>query len=380
MAVRAHEYGHLALAGSDVMPKSPEPVLKADPELDVGWVDAVGNAIVNERMLRKGVKEIKGLPPFDSVAKIAEDNGVTPDEVKAEIEPHVWAQDLFGAWAFYDGEGLKNCPAVFSSAYYNALETLQNGQLALLQQIFDQFRESNRKKKVWRPTEIAKIARDLQNIFGPDSEPVKSMPIPQRYDTDGTRGEWGDMTLVKLKLPHRIKSAFRAMKPHAGFVGAFRYPHRADLRISDGRAFGRKRKVKGGTILIDHSGSMHLDYNDVRQIIEDAPAATIAAYAADREAQDSNKGKLVILAQGGKVSDYQQVYDHVGGRNLVDGPALDWLAKMPQPRLWVSDGFVNGRDGSQGANLVAEATAKVRRGRIARIPTVSEAVEYVKRF
>jgi len=64
---------------------------------------------------------------------------------------------------------------------------------------------------------------------------------------------------------------------------------------------------------------------------------------------------------------------------LVDGPALEWLAKQNGPRIWISDGSVTGIGDSQAANLFMEAGAILRKGNIRRFGSVDDFVEYAAR-
>ena len=90
--------------------------------------------------------------------------------------------------------------------------------------------------------------------------------------------------------------------------------------------------VKGGTILIDASGSMMFNGQDILEIMELLPAVTIAMYNGHYD-----KGQLRVIARNGKRVSEEYLNTHSGGGNVVDGPALEWLATMPARRIWVSD-------------------------------------------
>jgi hypothetical protein len=63
----------------------------------------------------------------------------------------------------------------------------------------------------------------------------------------------------------------------------------------------------------------------------------IAAYGGGHDS-----GVLRVLARDGRRVDDAGLASIGGGRNVVDGPALEWLARQPAPRFWVSDGQVTG--------------------------------------
>ena len=45
----------------------------------------------------------------------------------------------------------------------------------------------------------------------------------------------------------------------------------------------------------------------------------------------------------------------LGRGNIVDGPALRWLAQQPEPRIWISDGQVTGTHDRPSTDLVVDA-------------------------
>lgn len=149
----------------------------------------------------------------------------------------------------------------------------------------------------------------------------------------------------------------------------------------DNRVFARKRKDKGGTVLIDASGSMDFTTENLAAVIAAAPGAVIAAYAGQYDA-----GRLVIVAANGKMATPEAIQacltlpgcDHPMYGNVVDGPALRWLAKQAGPRVWVSDGIVTGRSDAAGVNLIQEVNTICRQADIERILNWREVVEALR--
>lgn len=156
---------------------------------------------------------------------------------------------------------------------------------------------------------------------------------PEPQDSDHTP-VWGKMKTriarMPLTLPKKLVSKMKYKGTDEGAVP--RYIHRLPV---DGKIFGRKKKTPGGSVLIDDSGSMGFETEDLSEIIHAAPAVNIAAYSG----YNSSTGELVILAKGGKYADPTDDFSArpKGSNNLIDLPALEWLATMPKPRIWVSD-------------------------------------------
>jgi hypothetical protein len=133
--------------------------------------------------------------------------------------------------------------------------------------------------------------------------------------------------------------------------------------FTDQKVFGRKRKHKGGTLLVDASGSMSFSQADMENILHGAPATTIAMYSGW-----GSGGELRIIAKGGTCVEAKGMKAY--GGNEVDGPALDWLAKQREPRIWLSDGEVFGSRG----DCKADASAKCRKGNIRRVRWLEQAI------
>jgi len=158
---------------------------------------------------------------------------------------------------------------------------------------------------------------------------------------------WGTLEIARLPLVReqdgRLGRRWRAAMEGAGV----RYLHRFSI---DRAIFAARRRIRGGSILIDTSGSMHLSPSDVGALVRAASSATVAAYSGT-----GDRGFLWILAAGGKVADVEAWASKRCGGNIVDGPALRWLALQAKPRIWVSDGCVTGVGDSSAPNLVLES-------------------------
>ena len=113
---------------------------------------------------------------------------------------------------------------------------------------------------------------------------------------------------------------------------------------------------------------MSLAPHEVDEILSRWPAVTIATYAGD-----DYSGVLRIVAKNGRRAGIEYLGCPSAGNNMVDGPALDWLAKQKGPRIWISDGEVTGI-GGMTPNLLLDAARKVRKGKIKRIADVQDLI------
>ncbi len=146
---------------------------------------------------------------------------------------------------------------------------------------------------------------------------------------------------------------------------------RLDRLLVDGRVFSTKRHLVGGTVLIDGSGSMGWSREEILRCVEAAPAATVAVYSGQ-----ADKGVLRIVAKDGRMVVPELVTSPCGFGNIVDGPALDWLAKQAEPRIWISDAAVTGINEVQHPVLVAEVQRTQLMARITRLEHLAEAAAY----
>lgn len=139
-----------------------------------------------------------------------------------------------------------------------------------------------------------------------------------------------DLPIVLSVPGKRRPDGYRALREGAIVRGASRW-------FSDRRIFRGRTRRGGGTVLIDTSSSMRLTAADVERIMKGAPAATLVAIYSGRHGE----GELRIVARDGRRASAEQLTPF-GPGNLIDLPALEWLAKQPAPRVWLSDGRVTG--------------------------------------
>ena len=118
---------------------------------------------------------------------------------------------------------------------------------------------------------------------------------------------------------------------------------------------------------------MQISEQDITKILELAPCATVAMYSG----RSSQGGQLTIIASNGHRADDNAIgatRRQVGLSNIVDGPALKWLAQQSQPRIWVSDACVSGAGEAFSMLLLTEALATAKDGNITRYGNLERAI------
>jgi hypothetical protein len=286
-----------------------------------GWYQASLDVFVNSYMLCRGSPEVLLLNPCP--------------EVPVSVPRHVAAMPYVRAEALKCGAYLRN--QVRSLLGFSCDEcSLLNNLAALLQ-------DRGRRGACLDVYDLARL-QEMQRIFEPDPGPepdeftrmfAAAAPVPTL--STALESEWGWMTLHTplLSATRSLRSRGRGQRP--GGVRAFRYPHRAWLPVSDGRAFGQRLPTA----------------SDLRRILSHFAGMTVGIYASDPDSLRS--GGSVISAKNGKTLSDPRFQGLFGSGNVVDGPALRWLLRQWPPRFWVSDGCVTGMDDKVAANLSAEA-------------------------
>ena len=180
---------------------------------------------------------------------------------------------------------------------------------------------------------------------------------------------WGQMQVRQLPASMTRRSALlgghKTYRSEGALLAAV---HRLPV---DGRIFTLQRRQLGGTVLIDGSGSMSFDKRDLERILAKAPATTIAVYSGQ-----GGKGMLTILSSKGRIATGAGLKVATFGEgNIIDGPALEWLAQQPHPRIWISDGYVTGMHDRSSVDLAVEAMRICRRAGIRRVERTESAFQ-----
>jgi hypothetical protein len=222
------------------------------------------------------------------------------------------------------------------------------------------------------PTDLTDLPDEMQNFIKQNlEEEKKRMKSVHRYSEGKSR--WGRMTIKTAPLVQNLGGVLKARKNRPQDMGAVpRYMHRY---ATDQKIFYKSRRVLGGTILIDVSGSMGLHESDVMEMLGLMPAATIAMYSGA-----GSTGDLVIIAENGKMTNEHYISRMREYGNIIDGPALDWLGKQAGPRVWVSDGQATGTGDSFVESLRLECFNKSVRNAIVRLNDMEACVEFAKKY
>lgn len=191
------------------------------------------------------------------------------------------------------------------------------------------------------------------------------------YQTTGGVGHWGEMEIhqppLTVNLQGRLKQGRKYRPADFGYNPKF-----INRWCSDKKIFKQKQHVLGGTILIDASGSMSFSGQDILDIMELLPAVTIAMYNGG-----GNTGDLRVIARNGMRVTEQYLDEHSGMGNVVDGPALKWLATMPERRIWVSDMYIFGAYGdTSGFNLMKDVYDTCSQNKIINLRDIDEVKEH----
>lgn len=188
--------------------------------------------------------------------------------------------------------------------------------------------------------------------------PIDCLFIPQK----GRPAKWGEMQIQRLD-PERSRPipAVARGKTFCDNGGVLSAPYRLPV---DGRVFLRRRRQRGGTVLIDASGSMCFGSAELQRITAAAPLATVAIYAGR-----GTSGTLAIVAARGRMASSSAIGALLGRGNVVDGPALRWLAQQAEPRIWISDGHVTGTRDRPSTDLVVDAIRICQQAGIRRAST-----------
>jgi hypothetical protein len=179
------------------------------------------------------------------------------------------------------------------------------------------------------------------------------------------------------KMPKRLPpSKFKSRQKvpaDMGMVPKHMNRYCTDRAIFAGR--GRKRS-RGGTVIIDASGSMSIHESQIEAILEEIPLGTIATYSGDV----ATEGDLYVIAKNGAraVANLRPR----GLMNLVDVPALEWMIKQDGPYYWVCDGVVSGANKQKtnetfGGNVFDRCIELVEQNDIVMVPTLAALVKTI---
>lgn len=185
---------------------------------------------------------------------------------------------------------------------------------------------------------------------------------------------WTELRVTTMPMPKLTKGNI-GKRRIASATGV--RPRRIHRMMTDPemRIFDRTVKGSGGVVIIDASGSMDFTHDQIRQIVENAPGATVAVYT---DKGDSATNMWVVADKGKMVAELPQV----GCGNGVDFPAIKWGVSKRQkhntPIVWVTDGGVCGYQDNFSNLLAMQCITFAKKNRIIVVPHVEEAIAQLK--
>jgi hypothetical protein len=307
-------------------------------------------------------------------AGVSRDGGLTSEEMTSLIErvrhsDRQLARILVGSYRTDDfGRALAAMSVRIAPELLQHLQT----QVHLIDRRMDSARN------LFRPIGFRNAtvpAARLFDTFFPENgkRPANDLPLAQvRTPRNGRVVKWGTMQVRHLPV-----SLTRAIPPTARHKTyrdegcTLSAVHRLPI---DGRIFSRSRSQKGGTVLIDGSGSMSFSPAELERIVTTAPAATVAVYSGH-----GRQGTLTVVARKGRMATADGIQtSRCGSGNIVDGPALEWLAQQPAPRMWVSDGWVTGCHDQTSIDLSADVLRICTHADITRVEKADAVCDQLK--
>jgi len=208
----------------------------------------------------------------------------------------------------------------------------------------------------------------------PPTTPEELLRFRRSLEPGGRRPATGrfadlrfDQTLTMTERPRG--SGVR--KSNATVCGTvMRYPGRL-LTDDQRRAFAGRRSVHGGVIIIDQSGSMDIDVEEMTALLRQAPDALVVGYS-HRPGGGCDTANAWVLANRGTVAATCPT-GNVG--NGVDGPVLKWAVSQRrgrEPLVWVTDGQVTDSHDHPCEELTEFCAILVRRHRIRMVKDLAD--------
>ena len=189
---------------------------------------------------------------------------------------------------------------------------------------------------------------------------------------------WGKLVVEYCPMPKHTKGNIGKKRTASNIGRSPRRIHRL-LTDPDKRIFDKVTRGTGGVVIIDGSGSMSFTHDQIRNIVENAPGATVAVYT-DKDHCNGATNMWVVADKGKMVT---QLPDF-GHGNGVDFPALEWAVKQRQrassPIIWVTDGGVCPPTGGYSDMLAMQCVNFCKKHNIIVLPYVSEAVRELQKM
>ena len=194
-------------------------------------------------------------------------------------------------------------------------------------------------------------------------------PDPGEVCRPYDEGMSGRMEIINPPLLVRQKDATIKRSSIPASTNEGLHVRRIDRLCMDGAIFAKKRSSRSigsasdTTILIDVSGSMNFDEEELDSIASKCGGiATVATYSGLDEI-----GHLRIVSRDGYRCEPDQMRTDSFYGNIVDVPALRWLAGRSGRRIWLCDGHVTGAFDNARAEVDMECSRISKNARIIRV-------------
>lgn len=200
----------------------------------------------------------------------------------------------------------------------------------------------------WRET--MQFARDLEQIVTTLYENKQARLAGTLIHNAPTGSPWGKLFESWPRLDARRTIRSRKLAYPEGDI-----PSRMHRLPTDGQVFSRKRKFASGTVLLDVSGSMDLEYKDIQALVDLMPMGIVAVYSGlpkntsirnnhtlEGIPWKAGTGWVTVIANKGRIlspSLFADFVEEMPGYNIIDVPVMNWLVQQPGPRFLVSDGL-----------------------------------------
>lgn len=197
---------------------------------------------------------------------------------------------------------------------------------------------------------------------------------------EGLNSRWWDLFLSKppLEISHSGRLGRKVRASNEG-----RDPRFVERMFTedDYRIFGRKTRSLGAVIVVDCSGSMSWNEDDLDRLIVRCSGATVLAYSTGNTADEDNPNAWIVARKNRRVRDMP----YFPGGNGCDGPALLFAVRQlrngnKNPVIWVSDGRVTGRSDAYSEALWDDCERLIDRYGIHHCRDMNEAMKLINRL
>lgn len=210
-------------------------------------------------------------------------------------------------------------------------------------------------------------------VFEKFEERLKSMTPDRMY---GMKPGWEELRVKRPPLSiHAPGSIGKKRIPS----DTGRHPRRLHRLLTDPkrRIFDRTIHGRGGVVVVDCSGSMSLSVEEIKEILSNAPGATVLGYS---DKGDESTNAWILAHKGKMVSEIPKM----GSGNGVDHPAIVWGIKAKQrptsPVIWISDGGVCGKSSGFSEILAVQCVNTCLKNNVIVVEHVDSAIEALRQL